>query len=1099
VKKSSFSQAALGTGLLCLFSFVIVFAAGHAVRAGPVLIVSFIALAAGSLGYAQLKGFCYTLVIFAAVAAALYYPRYFLELNGFKLASLITPLLQIIMFGMGTSMSLMDFGGVVRMPKGVVIGVFSHFLIMPLMGYTLASLSGLPPEIAAGIILIGCSPNGMASNVISYLAKGNLALSITITAVSTLLSPLLTPLLMKALAGQFIQIQVWAMTSDIIKMVILPISAGLVFNRYLSGRIKGLDAAMPIVSMAGIAVIIMIITAAGRNSLLSIGPLLILLVLIHNLSGYCFGYWSGRLFKMSERDCRTMAIEVGMQNGGLASGLAKGMGKIATVGLAPAIFGPLMNITGSLLASWWRRRPPIDKKRSQPEKRTATVVLLLLAAVVSLLAACRQSQHPFDPDTGNDWPNYGGNKAGNRYSPLDQIDTGNIRQLKIAWTFDTGENTDSTGRGHEIQCQPIVVNGILYGTTPELHLFAIRAASGELLWKFEAPYVKQRFNTNRGVTYWENGQDKRILFTTGSSLYAIDANTGRPLLAFGNAGIVDLHEGLGDQLGHDVSNLMVTATTPGVIYHNTFIIGSSVSEDGDAAPGHIRAFDVVTGRLKWVFHTIPLPGEAGYETWPKDAYKKIGGANCWGGMVIDDKRGMVYFGTGSPSSDFYGGARAGMNLYGDCIVALHAETGILQWYYQTIHHDLWDRDIPCPPNLVTVRHNGHLTDALVQTTKDGMVYVLDRDSGKSLFPVMEKAVPTDGLPGEHPWPVQRYSKKPLPLSRQTLTDSDLTDLSPEAHAFAEQQWRRIQRPYNKFLPPDSTGTLLLGYSGGAEWGGNAADPDGIFYQNANEAFWDLKMISMAGWKKELAALSHGHALYVTNCSACHGMDLKGSPGEFPDLTRVGMKYGLDEIEGIIKSGNGKMPSFPALGDGDRKAIAGFLLKPWLAPGKANEHSPPITTGAVRKYGDTIFPYQPDYVIRIWKNFTDQQGYPATKPPWGTLNAIDLNTGDYVWRVPLGEYPELTQKGIPVTGTESYGGPLVTAGGILFIAGTRDKKIRAFDRKTGKLLWEYKLPAAGFATPITYSVDGRQFVVIAAGGGRGSKPGAKYIAFALDNK
>lgn len=329
------------------------------------LILLFIALAIVFRRFPALKGFSYTLVIFAAVTAALYYPQYFLEVHGYKLTNLITPLIQIIMFGMGTSMSVKDFGGVIRTPKGVFIGVFSHFLIMPLLGFTLASFSGLPPEIAAGIILIGCSPNGMASNVISYLAKANLALSITITAVSTLLSPLLTPLLMKWLAGTFIEIHIWDMMRDILKMVIVPISAGLVFNRFLSGRIKWLDAAMPLLSMGGIAIIITIITAAGRTSLLTIGPLLIVLVLIHNLSGYCLGYWSGRLFRMSERDCRTMAIEVGMQNGGLASGLAKGMGKIATVGLAPAIFGPLMNITGSLLASWWHRRPPTDQTPEQ--------------------------------------------------------------------------------------------------------------------------------------------------------------------------------------------------------------------------------------------------------------------------------------------------------------------------------------------------------------------------------------------------------------------------------------------------------------------------------------------------------------------------------------------------------------------------------------------------------------------------------------------------------------------------------------------------------------------------------------------------------------
>ncbi len=355
---------ALGGSAVCLIVALIMTLSGHIEEAGPLFIGFFIALAIGFRGYAHLKGFSFTVIIFAAVTTALYYPHYFAEVEGFKFVMLITPLIQLIMFGMGTSMSFHDFVGVIKMPKGVFIGVFSHFLIMPLIGYTLAGISGLPPEIAAGIILIGCSPNGMASNVISYLAKANLALSITITAVSTLLAPLMTPLLMKLLAGAFIEINVLDMMWDIIKMVIIPIAAGLLFNKLLSGKGKWLHEVMPLVSMCGIAFIIVIITAAGRDSLLTIGPTLILLVLAHNLCGYFLGYWSGRLFKMSERDCRTIAIEVGMQNGGLASGLAKEMGKIATVGLAPAIFGPLMNVTGSILASWWHRKPPVDRNIS---------------------------------------------------------------------------------------------------------------------------------------------------------------------------------------------------------------------------------------------------------------------------------------------------------------------------------------------------------------------------------------------------------------------------------------------------------------------------------------------------------------------------------------------------------------------------------------------------------------------------------------------------------------------------------------------------------------------------------------------------------------
>jgi BASS family bile acid:Na+ symporter len=366
--KNKLYTIALVLAALCFWVALALSFAGHAEDAGQLYITGFIMMAVGFRRSALLKGFAYTLCIFAAVATALYYPQYFVEFKGFKFSKLITPLIQLIMFGMGTSMSLNDFVGVVKMPKGVFIGVFSHFLIMPLIGYTLASLSGFPPEIAAGIILIGCSPNGMASNVISYLAKANLALSITITAVSTLLAPVITPLLMKLFAGAFVQINVVDMMWDITKMVILPIAAGLLFNKFLSGKAKWLDNAMPFVSMLGIAFIIVIITAAGRNSLLTIGPLLILLVLIHNLMGYTLGYWSGRLFKMSERDCRTIAIEVGMQNGGLASGLAKEMGKMATVGLAPAVFGPLMNITGSILATWWHRKPPALE---EPVKATA--------------------------------------------------------------------------------------------------------------------------------------------------------------------------------------------------------------------------------------------------------------------------------------------------------------------------------------------------------------------------------------------------------------------------------------------------------------------------------------------------------------------------------------------------------------------------------------------------------------------------------------------------------------------------------------------------------------------------------------------------------
>ncbi|WP_128546969.1 outer membrane protein assembly factor BamB family protein [Larkinella soli] len=695
------------------------------------------------------------------------------------------------------------------------------------------------------------------------------------------------------------------------------------------------------------------------------------------------------------------------------------------------------------------------------------------------------------PETGLDWPNYGGNKAGNRYSPLKQITLDNVKNLQVAWMYDASEKPDPANPGRRrdraIQCQPIVVNGILYGTTPELKLFALHAGTGRELWRF-SPSPSDRLNSNRGVVYWENGDDKRILYTVGSSLYAVDARTGRGIPAFGTNGRADLHEGLQTGLDHDVSKLSVNATSPGIVYRNTFIIGSSVSESGDAAPGHIRAFDVVTGKLKWVFHTIPQPGEPGYETWPKDAYKRIGGVNNWSGMALDEGRGVVYFGTGSPASDFYGGDRAGANLFANCILALEAETGKMKWYYQTIHHDLWDRDHPCPPNLITLTRNGKRVDAVVQATKDGLVYVLDRDTGTSLFPVEERPVPTNGLPGEHPYPTQKFPLKPLPFTRQVYTEADLSDLTPETHAYLKKRFEKI-RTDHKFTPPGTKGTLLFGYSGGAEWGGNAIDPDGILYQNANEEPWELVMTESGGSRKETAALTPGQALYTANCALCHGQDRKGSGPELPGLVDIGKRRSADEIKAVLKTGSGRMPSFQHLPEKDCDALVAFLLGKETAKAVARRQP----DGTAEKKG---FPYVPAYVVKVWDRFVDQNGYPGIKPPWGTLNAIDLNTGEYLWRIPLGEYPELAKKGVPTTGTDSYGGPLVTAGGLLFIAATKDEKIRAFDRKTGKQVWEYQLPAGGFATPITYEVDGKQYVVIAAGGGRGQKIGGNYVAFAL---
>ncbi len=734
-----------------------------------------------------------------------------------------------------------------------------------------------------------------------------------------------------------------------------------------------------------------------------------------------------------------------------------------------------------------------------------------LTAVMLVVALCYYSCRQKRTSTGDtqnaDWEIYGGNNAGNRYSPLTQINTENVKDLQPAWTYDTGENNDPDERGADIQCQPIVIRGILYGTTPLMKLFAINAANGEQIWKFDPfaePGKQPKSHPLRGVAYWEDGDDKRILYAVGSVLYAINAGTGEKVSSFGNNGEVDFHEGLGGKevFGHEVKDLGIKMTAPGIIFKDLLITGSSVSESGDAPPGYIRAFNVKTGSLAWVFHTIPLPGEYGYETWPKDAYKKIGGANCWAGMVLDEKRGIVYAGTGSPSVDFYGGDRKGQNLFANCIIALNAETGKRVWHYQTIHHDLWDRDLPCQPNLVTVMHKGKKVDALAQATKDGLLFLLNRDNGAPLFPVNEVPVPTaPALPGEQPWPTQPVPVKPAPFSLQELTENQITDRTPEAHEYVSYRFRNSRRG-NKFNPPSLEGSLYLGLGGGAEWGGNATDPSGILYLNANNMLW---FIQMRDKQQDIhAASTRGEALFNASCYVCHGgTDKKKAVAsgsqEFPNLANVNMRLSREQINDLLASGRGRMPSFQHISTNDREAIVDFLLKKDNkepkkpeAPGGVHSAMPDVAESS-----QAGFPYVPRFQSNGINQFRDPDNYPAVKPPWGTLSAIDLNSGEYLWQVPLGEYPALAAKGIPTTGTENHGGPVVTAGGLLFIAATYDEKLRAFDKNTGKILWEYKLPAGGFATPATYMVNGKQYVVIAAGGTRYKlKPGGSYVAFAL---
>ncbi|HEY6503408.1 MAG TPA: pyrroloquinoline quinone-dependent dehydrogenase [Chitinophagaceae bacterium] len=691
--------------------------------------------------------------------------------------------------------------------------------------------------------------------------------------------------------------------------------------------------------------------------------------------------------------------------------------------------------------------------------------------IIILLHACTEkSSEQYDK-----WEEYLGGPGRNHYSSLTQINPANVKDLKVAWTYSAPDSG-------QMQMTPIIVDGILYGVTATVQAFALDAATGKEIWRF-GDTLRAWHSTSRGVAYWSDGKDKRILYTIGPNLVALDALTGKLIESFGEKGKVDLHTGL----PASAKNKFIISNTPGTVFEDMIIMPVRVAEDEHAAPGDIRAFNVRTGKLVWSFHTIPYPGEPGYDTWPEDAYKnsEIGGANNWAGMAVDRNAGILFVPTGSAAPDFFGGHRKGANLYANCLLALEAKTGKLIWHYQFAHHDLLDRDMPCPPNLLRVKQNGKTIDAVAQVTKQGYVFVFDRKTGKPLFPIEEIKAPASGLAGESAWETQPVPTLPRPFARQA---NELTENDISPYAENKEELLNIFRLSDKklFAPPSVEGTFLLpGYDGGAEWGGAAADPDsGILYVNSNEMAWILKMSVVTGASPG-NSLSPGENLYTSYCSGCHGKDLSGNvQSGYPSLLNIAQKKSKDDIDKLVISGKGMMPGMPHIPEEQRKAITAFLFN--------EEKKEVISSVAINS--KPVLPYK----HAGYTKFLDSKGLPAISPPWGTLNAIDLNTGEYLWKIPFGETPSLQQQGFPQTGSESYGGPVVTASGLLFIAATKDGKFRAFDKRTGKLLWETQLPVPAFATPATYEVNGKQYIVMACGGGKlGAPKGDKIIAFALE--
>ncbi len=726
--------------------------------------------------------------------------------------------------------------------------------------------------------------------------------------------------------------------------------------------------------------------------------------------------------------------------------------------------------------------------------KMATFTVLLSGAIASGSAKENAKDH-------TTWSTYLGNADGSHYSALKQIDRSNVSRLQVAWSYDSG-----TERPYEFN--PIVVGRTMYVLAKNTSIVALDAATGKELWAYHSRNLGPQVEGHRGINYWQSsdGSDKRLLISFANNLEAINAATGQLITSFGKDGRVNLKEGL----GRDPNTMpQIQSGTPGVVFADLIILGSSTGEDYGSPPGDIRAYDVRSGRMVWIFHTIPHPGEPGYETWPKDAWKSAGGVNCWGEMSLDQKTGIVYIPTGAPVYDFYGADRKGNNLFADSLLALNAQSGKLVWYYQLIHHDLWDYDAMAAPQLLTVRHDGEDIPIVAQASKQGFVYVFNRATGKPLWPIEERAVPGSNMPDEEASPTQPFPSAPPPFARQAFTVADLNPyiLSPADRAL----WKKVVENavnHGLFTPPGVTDTIEMpGNHGGVNWGMTAANPaDGTMYVVSMDIPAILKNErreppSLWQIPSQAAPAVQGKAVYHVYCERCHGAERAGAPPAIPSLVNAPSVFGAQTIKGVVNYGLNDMPAFPDLTDRLLNNLLIYLSNPASAPDPiVSLNEPPATTGSGAR--------EP---VRYWSGYGLQPS--IIRPPWSVITAYDLNRGVIKWQVPLGNAPQGESEHLKDTGIMmSRNGPVVTASGLVFIATKGEGKLRAYDEENGKVLWETDLPAASEGVPAVYEVDGREYIVVCAASAKqteiprdgpeeqSAQPVPRsYIAFALPKR